>query len=195
VTLVDSFVHNCYFNWTGVFLGTAKEAGGVGIPGNWIMPVMSVGQIAEILTMFVLGATLKRFGWRTTMIFGILGHAARFAVYPSSASRRIDHRGRFSRHLLRVLRDGLHFRGCLFPKDARASCGLSTYDSRHPVAGTGQLNCLAQAKITTITKVTDFRGLFLVPISGHRGGSGVALLLPSAEVSKTTEGAAAPAQR
>ncbi len=44
------------------------------------MPVMSVGQIAELLTMFILGATLKRLGWRTTMIIGILGHAARFAV-------------------------------------------------------------------------------------------------------------------
>lgn len=81
VTFVDSFVHNCYFNWTGVFLGTAVEKGGVGIPGNWIMPVMSVGQLAEILTMFVLGVTLKNLGWRTTMIVGILGHAARFAVY------------------------------------------------------------------------------------------------------------------
>ena len=81
VTMVDSFVHNCYFNWTGSFLGAAKEAGGVGIPGNWIMPVMSIGQVAEILTMFILGATLKKFGWRTTMIVGILGHAARFAVY------------------------------------------------------------------------------------------------------------------
>ena len=81
VTFVDSFVHNCYFNWTGSFLGTAPAAGGVGIPGNWIMPVMSIGQVAEILTMFVLGATLKRLGWRTTMVVGILGHAARFAVY------------------------------------------------------------------------------------------------------------------
>ncbi|MFO1065498.1 MAG: MFS transporter [Pirellulales bacterium] len=81
VTFVDSFVHNCYFNWTGVFLGTAVEKGGVGIPGNWIMPVMSVGQLAEILTMFVLGVTLKNLGWRTTMIVGILGYAARFAVY------------------------------------------------------------------------------------------------------------------
>jgi MFS family permease len=39
--------------------------------------------------MFVLGATLKKFGWRTTMIVGILGHAARFAVYaffPQSAA-------------------------------------------------------------------------------------------------------------
>ena len=54
VTFVDAFVLNSYFNWTGVFLGTSREAGGVGIPGNWIMPIMSVGQIAEILTMSVL---------------------------------------------------------------------------------------------------------------------------------------------
>lgn len=81
VTFVDSFVHNCYFNWTGQFLGASQEAGGVGIPGNWIMPIMSVGQLAEILTMFVLGITLKKLGWRVTMIVGILGHAARFAVY------------------------------------------------------------------------------------------------------------------
>ena len=81
VTFVDATVHNLYFNWTGTFLGTASAAGGVGIPGNWIMPVMSIGQIAEILTMLVLGVTLKRLGWRTTMIVGILGHAARFAVF------------------------------------------------------------------------------------------------------------------
>jgi MFS family permease len=81
VTFVDAFVHNCYFNWTAQFLGATRDDGGVGIPGNWIMPVMSIGQIAEILTMFILGATLKRLGWRTTLIIGILGHALRFAVY------------------------------------------------------------------------------------------------------------------
>jgi MFS family permease len=81
VTFIDSTVHNLFFNWTGSFLGTPVAAGGVGIPGNWIMPVMSIGQIAEISTMAILGVTLKRFGWRTTMIMGILGHAARFAVF------------------------------------------------------------------------------------------------------------------
>src|SRR5450432_3118916 len=81
VTFIDAFVHNCFFNWTGTFLGTAMDKGGVGIPGNWIMPVMSIGQVAEILTMFILGATLKALGWRATMIVGILGHAARFAAF------------------------------------------------------------------------------------------------------------------
>ena len=46
VTFVDAFVHNCYFNWTGSFLGAATTSGGVGIPGNWIMPVMSVVEMA-----------------------------------------------------------------------------------------------------------------------------------------------------
>src|SRR5688572_14469514 len=89
VTFADSFVHNCYFNWTGGFLGASTQAGGVGIEARWIMPIMSIGQVAEILTMFILGATLVKFGWKTTMVVGILGHAARFAVYaffPQSAS-------------------------------------------------------------------------------------------------------------
>ncbi len=77
-------MHNSYFNWTGAFLGARPEAGGVGIPGNWIMPVMSVGQVAEILTMLALGAVLKKFGWRITMIVGILGHAAGSPFTPSS---------------------------------------------------------------------------------------------------------------
>ncbi len=75
VTFFDSAVHACYFFWTGRYL----EA--VGIPGNWIMPVMSIGQIAEIGTMAFLGYCLKRLGWRYTMVVGILGHALRFGVF------------------------------------------------------------------------------------------------------------------
>ena len=88
-------------------------------PGNWIMPVMSIGQIAEILTMVVLGVTLKRLGWRTTMILGILGHAARFAVFAFfPENQALDHPDqRRARHLLRVLlRDRLHLRGRVLPE-------------------------------------------------------------------------------
>ena len=75
VTFMDSLVHACYFQWTSPFLAA------IGVPENMIMPAMSIGQIAEIGTMAVLGACLKRLGWRKTMAFGILGHAARFAIY------------------------------------------------------------------------------------------------------------------
>ncbi|MCX7701225.1 MAG: MFS transporter, partial [Gemmataceae bacterium] len=56
------------------------------LPGNWVMPVMSIGQIAEILTMAILGYVLKTLGWRWTMVIGILGHAGRFAVFAFAQS-------------------------------------------------------------------------------------------------------------
>jgi nucleoside transporter len=170
VTLVDSFVHNCYFNWTGVFLGTAKEAGGVGIASNWITPVMSIGQIAEILTMFVLGATLKKLGWRATMIVGILGHAARFAVYaffPQSAGLII---------LVQILHGICYafffatvyiFVDAYFPKDIRSSAqGLFNLQ----ILGIGALlaNSICpwlMQSVYTVNGVVDFRHLFLVPLA------------------------------
>jgi nucleoside transporter len=170
VTFVDSFVHNAYFNWTGSFLGTSTAAGGVGIASNWIMPVMSIGQIAEILTMFVLGATLKKFGWRTTMIVGILGHAGRFAVYAFLPQHKE----------LIILVQILHgicyafffatvyiFVDEHFPKDVRSSAqGLFNV----MILGVGALvaNTICPMLIqSTFTHngITDFKGLFLVPLA------------------------------
>ena len=75
VTFIDSTIHNGYFLLAGGFLGHA------GIKPENIMPVMSIGQVAEIVTMAGLGFFLKRLGWRWTMTLGILGHAARFLVF------------------------------------------------------------------------------------------------------------------
>jgi len=75
VTFVDATVHTCYFIWTDQYLMK------IGIPPNWVMPVMSIGQVAEIGTMAILGYCLKNLGWRYTMTIGILGHAVRFALF------------------------------------------------------------------------------------------------------------------
>lgn len=77
VTFIDAAVHQSFFVWTERFLTSDK----VGIPSNWAMPVMKIGQIAEIVTMIFLGYVLKRLGWRITMMLGVLGHATRFAVF------------------------------------------------------------------------------------------------------------------
>ena len=168
VTFIDSTVHNLFFNWTGRFLGTPVAQGGVGIPGNWIMPVMSIGQVAEILTMLVLGATLKRLGWRVTMIIGILGHAARFAVFafmPQSAPLII------MVNLLHGICYAFFFATVyifvdeFFPKDARASAqGLFNL----MILGIGALvaNAIGPVLIgSTFNKngLVDFKGLFLIP--------------------------------
>ncbi|HZO85784.1 MAG TPA: MFS transporter, partial [Verrucomicrobiae bacterium] len=168
VTFIDATVHNLYFNWTGRFLGSPTTAGGVGIPGNWIMPVMSIGQIAEILTMLVLGVTLKKLGWKATMVVGVLGHAARFAVYaffPENKQLII---------LIQVLHGICYafffatvyiFVDEFFPKDARASAqGLFNF----MILGLGPLvaNFIGPTLIgETFFKngVVDFRGLFLLP--------------------------------
>jgi MFS family permease len=76
VTFIDATVHDGFFFYAFTYLEKAVK-----IPPNWIQPAMSVGQIAEILTMAILGYVLKTLGWRFTMVIGILGHAARFAVF------------------------------------------------------------------------------------------------------------------
>jgi nucleoside transporter len=75
VTFLDAVVHQAYFQWTSPFLSNA------GLAANWIMPAMSIGQIAEIATMAALGFVLARLGWRTTMAVGVAAHAARFFIY------------------------------------------------------------------------------------------------------------------
>ena len=81
VTFIDAAVHGSFFFWTFTYLGPVKDGGVVDIPANWVGAVMKIGQVAEILTMLVLGYVLKRLGWRWTMVAGVLGHAARFAVF------------------------------------------------------------------------------------------------------------------
>jgi nucleoside transporter len=181
VTFVDATVHNLFFNWTGRFLGTEVAAGGVGIAGNWIMPVMSIGQIAEILTMLILGVTLKTLGWRATMIVGILGHAARFAVFAFLPQHQE----------LIILVNVLHgicyafffatvyiFVDEFFPKDVRASAqGLFNL----MILGFGPLaaNVLGPRLIgETFNRggVVDFKSLFLVPCAAAVFGA-IALAL------------------
>jgi MFS family permease len=76
VTLIDSTIHNGYFVLIGGFLQNAIK-----MPSNWIMAVTTIGQVAEIVTMVILGTVLKRIGWKWTMILGIIGHALRFVVF------------------------------------------------------------------------------------------------------------------
>jgi nucleoside transporter len=161
VAFADTFVLNAYFNWASSFLGSPQ----VGIKGNWIMPIMSIGQVSEILTMAVLGAALKRFGWRLTMIVGILGHVLRFGVFaffPQATGLIIFV------FILHGICYAFFFAAVYifvdeyFPKDARSSAqGLFNV----MILGVGVIaaNTLCPWMMTayTIDKVTDFRTLFV----------------------------------
>jgi len=160
VTFIDSTIHNGYFLLSAGFLGA------IGIEPEKIMPVMSIGQVAEILTMAVLGLALKRLGWKITMVLGILGHAARFGVFALFPGQ----------HSLIVAVQVLHgicyafyfatvyiFIDAAFPKDVRASAqGLFNL----LILGLGDLTAkwlfLPLRGNLTTDGVTDYKTLFLV---------------------------------
>lgn len=75
VVLLDAVIHNGYFVVIDGFLTQ------VGISARMTMVVSSIGQVAEIVAMVVLGTVLARLGWKWTMVIGILGHAIRFSVF------------------------------------------------------------------------------------------------------------------
>lgn len=204
VTFVDATVHNSYFGWAVSFLGGKPENGGAGIPGNWIMPVMSVGQIAEMLTMFILGATLKRLGWRTTMILGIIAYPIRFGVWAF-----------FPQHKELIIAVQVLHGVCYafffatvyifveeyFPKDVRSSAqGLFNV----MILGLGALAaysmCPTLAQETFAHNgVTDFHHLFMVPLALALTAAIVLALFfhppakPVATASTETKGEPAPA--
>lgn len=164
VTFIDSTIHNGYFLMAGGFLGSSV----VGIKPEWIMPVMSIGQIAEILTMAVLGGVLARLGWKTTMTLGILGHAARFAIFafmpqnqPMIIAVQVLHGICYAFFFATLY----IFIDAAFPKDVRTSAqGLFNL----LVLGVGDFAAKwffipLQAKLTAADGSVNYRELFLWP--------------------------------
>ncbi|HEX3364136.1 MFS transporter [Phenylobacterium sp.] len=176
VTFIDSVIHNGYFVMADNFL-THR----VGIAGNLSMIVLSLGQLAEIVTMFVLGGVLARLGWKTTMIVGILGHAARFSVFaffadsvPVIVAVQLLHGICYAFFFATVY----IFVDATFPKDVRSSAqGLFNL----LILGIGNVGAsfLFPALIAHWTDAAgkvDYRSLFMIPT----GMAALAVLLLAA---------------
>lgn len=173
VTFFDAAVHQCYFIWTNDYLKSIE------IPGNWVMPIMSIGQVAEIGTMAVLGICLKNLGWRYTMVIGILGHAARFGVFALAPVPWIA----VSVNVLHGICYAFYFATVyifvdeFFPKDARSSAqGLFNF----LILGAGPFVAnFVWPLLGDVFKQdnqVNFRQLFLVP-AGVALGAAVCLFL------------------
>ncbi len=161
VTFIDSTIHNGYFVMADEFL--TKR---VGISANLSMVVMSIGQVAEIVAMLILGKVLAKLGWKWTMIFGVVGHAARFAVFaflpdsqPVIIAVQVLHGICYAFFFAAVY----IFVDEVFPKDVRSSAqGLFNLLI---------LGCMVVASFffvavkehLTVEGVTDWHQLFLVP--------------------------------
>ncbi len=164
VTFIDSTIHNGYFVMADGFLTNR-----VGIDANLSMIVLSIGQVAEILTMFILGAVLIRLGWKATMIMGILGHGARFLVFaffpdsvPTILAVQLLHGICYAFFFATVY----IFVDAAFPKDVRSSAqGLFNL----LILGVGNVAAsflfpaLMAQWTDPATGAVDYRTLFMVP--------------------------------
>jgi MFS family permease len=153
----------------------------VGIAGNLSMVVLSLGQFAEIVTMFILGGVLARLGWKTTMIVGVLAHGARFAVFayfpdsvPVILAVQLLHGVCYAFFFATVY----IFVDAAFPNDVRASAqGLFNL----LILGIGNVGAsflfpALIARWTDAAGMVDYRSLFLVPT----GMAAIAVLLLAA---------------
>ena len=152
----------------------------VGISANMSMVVMSIGQVAEIATMVILGGVLARLGWKWTMVTGIVGHLLRFGVFaffPDAQGLII------AIQLLHGICYAFFFAtvyifvDAVFPKDVRSSAqGLFNM----PIVGVGMVlagTIFPELKASyTVGGETDWRGLFLVP-TGLAAGAVVLMAL------------------
>jgi MFS family permease len=189
VTLIDSTVHQGYFMTVDDFF--TKR---VGIDANLSMIVQSLGQVMEIVTMFVLGAVLARLGWKATMIVGILGHAARFTIFaffpdslPTIIAVQLLHGVCYAFFFATVY----IFVDNAFPKDVRASAqGLFNL----LILGIGNVAAsflfppLMAQWTDPATGIVDYHKLFLVP-----AGMAVVAILLMAVFFKPTQRAPAAA--
>ncbi len=168
VTFLDAAVHQTFFVWTVDYLTMQ-----IGIPSNWATPVMKIGQVAEIVTMIFLGYVLKNLGWRMTMVVGILGHAARFAVfayYPepwAAVTINVVHGICYAFFFATVY----IFVDEFFPKDARSSAqglfnflilGIGPFAANFAATQMGDIYAIKDAMGKTTTY--EFQQIFFYPL-------------------------------
>jgi nucleoside transporter len=183
VTFLDSAIHNGYFLMAGSFLAQ------IGVKPQNIMPIMSIGQVAEILAMAALGVCLKSLGWKWTMTIGILGHGARFLVFsffsqsiPLVVAVQVLHGICYAFFFAAVY----IFVDVVFPKDVRTSAqGIFNL----LILGFGDLAAKwifipLQARLT-YDGVVDFHRLFLV--SAALSAAAAALLVVGFQPPKSLE--------
>jgi MFS family permease len=100
-----------------------KQKGGLALPQMWIMPVMTLGQIAEVLILLLVPFSLKAFGFRGTIAIGILAWSIRYWIFSLGEPRELV----IASQLLHGFGFGFFFVGAFLyadkisPPDIRAS--------------------------------------------------------------------------
>eukprot|EP00913_Durusdinium_trenchii_P023296 g21874.t1 len=83
ISLVVSAVHKFYFVWNSPFVKAILERGGTFTAQ--VQRISSIGQIAEVVVMAMLGFWIKRFGFKMTMLAGTAAYMLRCLIFAGAA--------------------------------------------------------------------------------------------------------------
>lgn len=78
VALPIAAIHQAYFFRVGPFYQT-----GVGVDLQYLGPVLSIGQVSEIVFLLILGLLIKSIGYRGVLLMGVSAYVLRFAIFSS----------------------------------------------------------------------------------------------------------------
>ncbi len=80
ITFLTALLNMFYITWMSPYLSQ------IGFSDGWILPLLSIGQMSEIVVMGILGRFLARLGLKGTLLLGLLMQVVRFAVFSSTVS-------------------------------------------------------------------------------------------------------------
>jgi nucleoside transporter len=162
ITLVNTILNMFYINWMSPYLNQ------LGFAEGWILPLLSVGQISEILVIGGLGYLIGRVGLKGALLIGLCTQALRFVIFTIGPSAP-----------LLVMAIGLHglTYGCFF---IVAMIYVDNHCTRHNRASaqlllntviggfgnlTGSLAAGAVAQTLTVadTRLIDYQRFWFVP--------------------------------
>lgn len=75
ITLVNTILNMYYGNWMSPYLSQK------GISDGWILPLLSLGQVSEILVIGGLGYLIARAGLKGALLIGLVAQAVRFVIF------------------------------------------------------------------------------------------------------------------
>ena len=78
IGFVSSTMNPFFYNFAFLFLTEAQGVGLAPSTANW---VQSLGQVAEVAVLLMLGTSLRRFGIKRILLVGIAAQSLRFALF------------------------------------------------------------------------------------------------------------------
>ncbi|MFN4242569.1 MAG: MFS transporter [Tepidisphaerales bacterium] len=79
VALPIAAIHQAYFFRVGPFYES-----GVGVELRYLGPVLSLGQVSEIVFLLILGLLIKSLGYRGVLLLGVSAYVLRFAIFATA---------------------------------------------------------------------------------------------------------------